>query len=36
MRQKNNDWFFILMFVLFAAVIMAANTLNIFQVCKTA
>ena len=36
MRQRNNDWFFILVFVLFAAAIMAANTWNIFQVCKAA
>lgn len=36
MRQKNNDWFFILVFMLMAAVIISANALNIFQICKTA
>ncbi len=34
MRKQNNDWLWILGFVLFAALALAVNTWNTIQVCK--
>lgn len=36
MRQQNNDWLLIIAFIIFAIVVVAVNTWNTKQICKTA
>lgn len=36
MRQKNNDWVYIAVFIVLAILCLALNTYNAVQVCKTA